>query len=282
MSDGPQNGPPASSRRFLQHIVDGAFDRMHLLEPRRPSLFERPTLDVADAEEQAADSLGEEEAIRLSVPAGDVAEWTARGPELPGSFDRDHHRWCSDDDRSIEPVQRATIHRARAMTDRAVQPAEPTPQSPSERLQGVRDARPVPALLPATIDMHVEGDRPPRAAGVPAHDTSDVSIARVPEFGILSTPPIDVDGLHADRQPRRPDRRDSSAPEDIGLVNRDGRQPLHAAAAAAAAPGPVVNVTIGRIEVRVAPAQPSRPRQPFEPPKPMSLDQYLRKRGGQR
>ena len=44
----------------------------------------------------------------------------------------------------------------------------------------------------------------------------------------------------------------------------------------------LTNVTIGRIEVRVAPAQPSPRRQRSEPPKPMSLDQYLQRRGAQR
>ena len=57
---------------------------------------------------------------------------------------------------------------------------------------------------------------------------------------------------------------------------------LPARAAATPAPEPVVNVTIGRIEVRVAPAAQAPTRQRPEGPKPMGLDHYLRQRGGRR
>jgi hypothetical protein len=57
---------------------------------------------------------------------------------------------------------------------------------------------------------------------------------------------------------------------------------LPARAASTPAPEPVVNVTIGRIEVRVAPAAQTPARQRPEGAKPMGLDQYLRQRGGRR
>lgn len=282
MSDAPQNGRFASAPHFLQRIVDGAFDRVQSLEPRRPSLFERPTFDVADTVERAADSIVEEDSIRRSAPVGDAAKWTPRGRASLGDAGLIPGRWRADDDRPIESAQLAKSDRAPGRADRAVQPAEAAPRPPSETSRGVLDARPVPALLPATIDMHVVGDRPTRAGNAPAHDTGDVSMVPAPEFGILSRPRVEVDGLHADPPTPFPDRRDRSLLAPTGLVNRDERHPLHAAAAAGAVPGPVVNVTIGRIEVRVAPAQPSPRRQRSEPPKPMTLDQYLQRRGGQR
>jgi hypothetical protein len=62
---------------------------------------------------------------------------------------------------------------------------------------------------------------------------------------------VNVDGLHADsRSPLRTVA--AERPEPTGPVERDERRPMHAAAAAITSP--VVNVTIGRIEVRVASA----------------------------
>ena len=47
-------------------------------------------------------------------------------------------------------------------------------------------------------------------------------------------------------------------------------------------PAPVVNVTIGRIEVRAAPAPAPRQSTEARGPKPMSLDEYLKQRGSGR
>ena len=282
MSDGPQNGGLLPAPQFLQRLVDGAFDRAQSLEPRRPSLFERPTLDVADTVEHAPDFTLDEDSIRRSAPAGEVAESIPRGRVSPDNDRLIPSRWRADDDRSIESTQQAKGDRAHETVDASLRPAKPVPQRPAERLQGVRDAASVPALLPAKIDMHVESDRTVRPADALVRDTSDVSIVPAPASGVFSRPHSNIDGLDADSHTPLPDRRDGGVLEPIGSVNRDGRRPLHAAAPAVAVPGPVVNVTIGRIEVRVAPAQPSPRRQRSEPPKPMSLDQYLQKRGAQR
>src|SRR5262249_2057586 len=48
------------------------------------------------------------------------------------------------------------------------------------------------------------------------------------------------------------------------------------------APEQVINVTIGRIEVRATPPQSAAPRSSNQKPPVMSLDDYLRQRGGGR
>ena len=276
MSDAPQKGQITPEPRFLQRIVDGAFDRVRPLEPRRPSLFERPTVDVADTVERAADSIAnEEDGIRRSDPT-DVSRRTSRDRASQDQAALISSQSRADDDRSGESAQRAKGDRAREAADRALQPAEPTPRLASERLPDVRDARPLLSLQPVNIDLVVPRDRPPHTAP-PAHGTGDLPIVPAAEVGILSGPRVNVDGLHADSRPLLPDRRDRNAPEPTGPVRRDERHPMHAAAAVVTRP--VVNVTIGRIEVRVASAQPSRRPQRSEPPKPMSLDQYLQRRG---
>jgi hypothetical protein len=282
MSDAPQNGGMPAPH-FLQRLVDGAFDLVRSLEPRRPSLFERPSFDVADTVEHALNSIVDEGAIRRSAPAGDGTDWTPpRGRASTANAELISDRWRADDDRSIEAAQGAMPDRARETVDRARQPAEPTPQWRSERSQGVRDARPVPALLVANVDLDVQRDLSAHTADAPAHDTRDVSIVPTPELGTLVGPHVDVGGLHADPPTPLPDRRHRLHVDLPGAVDRTARDSLQAGAVAAAVPEPVVNVTIGRIEVRVAPVQPSPRRQRVEPPKPMSLDQYLQRRGGQR
>ena len=47
-------------------------------------------------------------------------------------------------------------------------------------------------------------------------------------------------------------------------------------------PAPVINVTIGRVEVRAVQAPAGRPRIEASKPKPLSLDDYLKQRGGNR
>jgi hypothetical protein len=47
-------------------------------------------------------------------------------------------------------------------------------------------------------------------------------------------------------------------------------------------PEPVVNVTIGRIEVRAVPPQPGATRPRSQGPTPLSLEDYLKQRGGER
>ncbi len=51
-------------------------------------------------------------------------------------------------------------------------------------------------------------------------------------------------------------------------------------AAEVSQPETIINVTIGRIEVRATPAQPSRPERHRSAPQVMTLDDYLRKRSG--
>lgn len=53
----------------------------------------------------------------------------------------------------------------------------------------------------------------------------------------------------------------------------------HAAAGPDASPG-IVNVTIGRVEVRAAATPPSRPASEKREPRPLSLDDYLKRRSG--
>ena len=47
-------------------------------------------------------------------------------------------------------------------------------------------------------------------------------------------------------------------------------------------PAPVINVTIGRVEVRAVQASAGKPRIEASTPKPLSLDDYLKQRGGNR
>ena len=61
------------------------------------------------------------------------------------------------------------------------------------------------------------------------------------------------------------------------IMKQDGPEMV---AADVSRPETIINVTIGRIEVRATPAQPSKPERRPSAPQVMSLDDYLRKRSG--
>lgn len=57
-------------------------------------------------------------------------------------------------------------------------------------------------------------------------------------------------------------------------------RPAGAPLPVAADPAPVINITIGRVEVRAVSTPPAPRRPEARGPRPMTLDEYLKQRGG--
>jgi hypothetical protein len=105
--------------------------------------------------------------------------------------------------------------------------------------------------------------------GTVAHDQPNV---RTPSARARITAPADAVRI---LRPSAPE--DTAAPVDVAAGDRPTRR-APAATPPAASP-PSVHVTIGRVEVRAStPAQPARSRP--QPPRIMSLDEYLTQRAG--
>jgi hypothetical protein len=272
MSDAPQNSRPFSRvPRFLRRVIDGAFDRVSPLEPRRPSRFEPPTIGIVDALADGRHPWGGEPEPPGRAVVADGVQSPPR-PRMP------------DLDATLQPVRPQ-----RDLDER------------SSRPNANRAERSTPSPIPAPI----ERDARPRSARTDGDSplALDPSLVRRPVRPIASTPepaqarppaPLlqaRIERLEPAAQPKRVhrepvtpvrDRSNRAVVEPVNVASPTRREWLQAHTAATPAPEPVVNVTIGRIEVRLAPAARAQARQRADGPKPMGLDQYLRQRGGRR
>lgn len=297
MSDAPRSPNAASGADFLQRVVDRAFEHADALAPRLPSLFEPQSVSVVwpaepgrrEDEPPVADGIADRaapgaERRALSIPAPlsrrqeAAASTPGREPDrrtpsdgigLEASDDvpegqahdarervqtsarvvagalRTEHRWSPPvmDGRRLASAQR----------ERGLQP--PAAEPPSGELL----AQKVPAVAPV--------DREPMAARVAS---LNASVTRSNERA-----PIAHDPRNA---PEPPPRR--IVVDAANARHRSEREPARIEPMPPVTE-PVVNVTIGRVEIRAV-APPPRTRQSPQTPKPLSLDDYLKQRGGGR
>lgn len=287
---------------FLSRLVDKARGVDSAIEPRMPSLFEpvfrtdampeedgreqaapviahRPSVDGVEVATSANRRPSEQGASAQIVPRGKAVEWrdeAVRTTDVGHEFRREDEA----------PPPAATLLPARAATGAPAPAAPPDESDPAVRAEPPavlvvdhipREKRAGPSG-PAAVRAHAElvaGKTPvirhaeaalnpsrakPRARakqdrgeepaqlGVPVPETT---AALIPRAVIMA-------------EPKRPLASNPETPR-----GESGQEP----------PPAVINVTIGRVEVRAV--QPPTGRSRVEPakPKPMSLDDYLKQRG---
>jgi hypothetical protein len=198
-------------------------------------------------------------------------------------------------DRPPEPAPADLADPAPAITAAHGRPSRPPTRRPVRRVSASGgEPSPVHAGPPVLIDAPMTADPPipatswdvadaPAAAGQPAGSPEP---AESPVRALLPTadpagPPT------ADRAPTGADPTDmTGGPLTDPFAILD---PIPAAQAEVprwlppsqdVTPAPVVNVTIGRVEVRPPPAPPPPPPVPATGPQPLSLYEYLERRNG--
>ena len=275
MSDGPPNGQTLQSApRFLRRVIDGAFDRVSLLEPRRPSRFEPTTIGIVDAVARRRDPLAVEE--EPSGRAADVDDVDPRAHQRSPRADAPlRPAWSPRACEDREP--HATAERPLETRDRQPEVAAGPHEKPTPR----SSAKPADPPAPASVAVPVAIDARHQQSGRADREPPPLELG-VPLAALLGRPVLPVlEPARTEKAQPREARRKRREPSADWKGVRPRLEPVQARTPATPAPEPVVNVTIGRIEVRVAPAQ-TPTRQRPEGAKPMGLDQYLRQRGGRR
>lgn len=278
---------------FLAHMVDKALGTAAAVEPRLPSLFELPQGAMLragtgwpDDPLRVADREGERGRLTVGTPV------VADPALLPQPDKRDAAAGSdSGSSGSLMPAFFAPMPAAResallaARTDRDAarsdrgapggQTAEARRTPVTQELRPLSDGDEVAALRPPAPDR----DRPSPLSSFPA--------GRDP--ATKSEEPEETHARDADRAERATLAPDARAIRPVIVVApptvpyRSRRDEVRGEQANAQ-PVPVVNVTIGRIEVRAvqAPGVAMKPRPEKRGPQPMSLDEYLKRRGGGR
>lgn len=240
---------------FLDRMAARAIGGDATLAPRLPSLFEplqrapiMPSLDEGEAPARPHDALA------AAPPAHDIAN-PPRSPvparasiEPPAAH--------------VTPAPRAPLPTpARAATERPRELLQPPPAaaSPARASAAEPAATPsVPARPTASLSP-----LPPRQVRVAPARQEAARRAPVPGGALLPAPsPVfaTTPAASASPGPRRTVQAAAHAERAVATTE------------------PVVHVSIGRLEVRAAPAAAAPPRR-REGPRPGSLDDYLRQRG---
>ena len=241
---------------FLDRLATRAIGSETALVPRLPSLFEplqRTSIMPASDDGEAVPR------HRETVSAATVAPTIAptRLPQAPVVAMTDAPHVAPS---AVEPVA-APPHAAADMPRAAVQPAPIAAAAPTP---SPAIGRPVAS---STLLRPVEVSAPlpvrPRQTRIAAEPTETV-VPSQPSNGALLPAPTPVFGAAA--APARSGRAAAFRP------------PAGPAGAGSSSGDPVVHVSIGRLEVRAAPASTTPPRH-RDGPQPSSLDDYLRQRG---
>ncbi|TPG11049.1 hypothetical protein EAH75_08795 [Rhodanobacter glycinis] len=239
---------------FLDRLAARAIGSETALVPRMPSLFEplqRTSIMPASDDGEAVPR------HRETVSAATVTPTTAptRLPQAPvvAMTDAPHVA-------PAEPVA-APPHAVADMPRAAVQPAPIAAAAPTPSPVIGRPVASSTLLRPAEVSAPLPVR--PRQTRIAAEPTETV-VPSQPSSGALLPAPTPVFGAAA-----APARSSNAA----------AFRPLAVQAGAGSSSGePVVHVSIGRLEVRAAPASTTPPRR-RDAPQPSSLDDYLRQRG---
>ncbi|MDH3289291.1 MAG: hypothetical protein OEP48_16420 [Betaproteobacteria bacterium] len=303
MSEAPRNEQQrASAPDFLRRVVDGAFERANPIEPRRSSLFEPQTFTAAAAVDWSADVASKDKEVAAPAREEERREREAQRQTLPRDAPAPRDLSRTDMDPPNESRRRIAAELARLVkADHEPEGASGLPARPPARPHEAERDRNI--LTPAPLQITVDAGRDWRreTGHEPQRPVLDLPSGLLLARKVISTAetireptvmraPESRGALprSTERAGRLHDHPVSPAPEMQRIVvepptvrHRPERDPLHAEVATPS-PEPVVNVTIGRIEVRAVPAQPGSTRQRSQGPKPMSLGDYLKQRGGGR
>lgn len=239
---------------FLDRVAARAGDGAKALAPRLPSLFEplqrAPLMAVAETTEAApeprrANTHSETAEQRADPPAprprtAATAEPSQASPSLR----------AADPSPAVSSTKQPQATPAFEKTVVATRQSEPAPAAA---------LRPSPRVMPAPPPPPSIAPRELRRAPEPSFTAAAMPTTGSllpPASPVFATPPMAA-----------------SARAAAGVARR-----ASATSPAAAAPEPVVHVSIGRIEVRAAPT-PTAPARRRDGPQPASLDDYLRQRG---
>jgi hypothetical protein len=269
---------PDSEPDFLGRLVDRSFGLGEGVQPRVASLFEPATTfspAVWDAE------------AALSNAESTHSEQESRLPPLD-SHNRNVHPAARNLARGTETSEQPSRHEASAPLDLS--------DVVARSRSGILNAANAPALMSeekggALNDEHA--DRNPlhgslAAATSNADDSSPPALPREiePRQFVESRREIQRESVTGNEHPSQVGKlvvtllppTQYAAGEPPKSTIRSSREQ------AMTAPEPVINVTIGRVEVRAvsAAAPATRARDRSAEPHPMSLEEYLQRRGGRR
>jgi hypothetical protein len=293
---------------FLTRLVDKTLGIDGGITPRMRSLFE-----PAQEFELDASQLWPEAQSAEVAPQPEGADSGAHRRSVRAADDRPHLQ--RDDLLPTERLPRAPLaisqqeHRPDAAPDQGTAPAEPRPGSVTapdqDTVRAERTRRPAPAAVPAQ-NRPATGERGGARIGAlamplafrAARPDETNATAPQPEFAPPAAPallPTRVDW------PAGPEARSpmpaASIPERAAtLLTSARRAAIQGIPPIPGGPqqprweerraeqndqtaGPIINVTIGRVEVRAVPAPATKSPRAAPGPQPLSLDEYLKRRG---
>lgn len=241
---------------FLDRLAARAIGGESTLAPRLPSLFEplqrAPAMPLADEGEAPAprrDAGAAAPAVPIATPSPrELARATEPAERIAASV--------APADRMATPVP------ARAVASSPHEPMAPPRIMPTPAHSAVAEQ----SVTPVALERPVASPSPvpPRQVRV-APTPQETARAPAPN-GVLLPAPVPVFAM-----PRAaPARSERNVAAQTAAARAESK--------AAVAAEPVVHVSIGRLEVRAAPAAAAPPRR-RDGPQPSSLDDYLRQRG---
>jgi hypothetical protein len=273
----------AAGADFLSQLAAKAVGAAPLVEPRLPSLFESglaeralPIEEVAEVPAAAlvrsAASLRqppEERPVQAERPRGALQAPEPSAPQQPPTPRLEVRAAQAEPDAVpalvAQPLLRPAAAQAPeppAVVARRERPEAETPSLPS------RQASREPVEAPSLVPLPTHAARPEPA----------VEAAR--NLVVQLRDPAQAPVVRAEQQPpATPLLRPAPLPASVPPLVR-GRE---RAAAEAEPPAPVVNITIGRVEIRAAvAAPPAKPRPAPQRQAPQALADYLKARSGGR
>lgn len=265
---------PNMATDFLGHLVAKARGVGSAIAPRLPSLFEPVPGTHAE--------VGEDSAERPTWPPVPLGERPHPAPDAwPIPPDHESHtRHFS----SVEKVAHGDGVRRLGQGD----PVDEPPAGPAL----VADRLAVTAVPPAMERPPPRQDRAgwtnhaePAAESGPAPTAAANPVVEHHAAARVVEPPAPEQQRRRKEPgalvPDLPEAVAALAPH-IGLKATRGRYGIPPAEGVPDQPAPVINVTIGRVEVRATQAAPAGPRAAPAKQKALSLDDYLKQRGGRR
>lgn len=260
---------------FLSHLVARARGTDSAIEPRLPSLFEPVAVPSTALAAEPAE---------LSVPPSPRPDTAPDGvpgakqppavgglrplelPPLTGSARREEaplEEGRQAHEPPARPVPRAVARAAASMGFPAEEPGS-RPATAGSRPDAAPRERPRPRGSSAPSAAPLETERA-KAGAVTGEQRSVLQEPERRAPGALVAQPVAVLVPRIGIQAPQASHRDLPPADDMREQ-----------------PAPVINVTIGRVEVRAVPGAPAKPRIEQAKPRALSLDDYLKQRGGRR
>jgi len=282
MSDAPRSVPQqAQVPDFLRRVIDRAFERATPIEPRLRSLFE--------PHDQGAAAGGAWLAELARTDEDEIASNGADADADSGIAGAHARRPTRDGAAAVEPPRQSGTapHRHLGLSARPAEAGSAAILRTEEYSPGAVDADRDSLATADRESLHAmltprDAVLLPRESSTSMGEAGGSATARAP----LQT--REVAGGSSERSATRQEESVSPASpmqriaiEPPTVSHRPQREPIHEEEAARS-PEPIVNVNIGRVEVRAVRAPTGTMERQVQRPKSMSLDEYLKQRGGGR